>query len=109
MLYLEISFDSIYMIALSYKLGELSGPLTEQLKRLGNHDMNLALNINPDFKELAGLIQLHRLEALYKMDPKLRNNKKLAQILQMAENEEQNEEEVKKTKVIQIVIYESSV
>lgn len=43
------------------------------------------------------------------MDPKLRNNKKLAQILQMAENEEQNEEEVKKTKVIQIVIYESSV
>ncbi|KAB7501831.1 Potassium channel subfamily K member 9 [Armadillidium nasatum] len=88
------------MKALSYKLGELSGPLTEQLRRLGNHDMNLALNINPDFKELAGLIQLHRLEALYKMDPKLRNSKKLAQILQMAENEEQNEEEVKKTKKV---------
>ncbi|XP_071513997.1 potassium channel subfamily K member 15-like [Panulirus ornatus] len=108
---------------LSGRLGELSGPLADQLKRLGEQagDISIDVHLMKDLKELRNALQLStRLEAISRMDPKLRSDAKLVELLKAHLNGQENSEdalsekeplqpEANKKKVIQVVIYESSV
>ncbi|KAK8734065.1 hypothetical protein OTU49_005997 [Cherax quadricarinatus] len=114
------------MKELSGRLGELSGPLAEHLKRLGEQagDINIDVHLMKDLKELRSAIQLsNRLQALSKLDPKMGNDTKIVELLKAHLNEEKDDSaflgsledtellqpSAAKRKVIRVVIYESSV
>ncbi|KAK7068829.1 hypothetical protein SK128_014910 [Halocaridina rubra] len=113
-----------HMKELSGRLGELSGPLADHLRRIGEQagDINIDVHLMKDLKDLRSAIQLSKLEALSKMDPKLKNDARIAELLRehfSAENGDSSffdaldteplRPEPKKRKVIQVVIYETSV
>ncbi|KAK3888167.1 hypothetical protein Pcinc_007752 [Petrolisthes cinctipes] len=106
---------------LSGRLGELSGPLAEQLKRLGEQagDLNIDVHLLKDLKDLRSAIQLNsKLQALT-LDPKL---KKELVVMDLLKSHLEGEGEggggetetlqppslTPKRKVIQVVIYETS-
>ncbi|KAG7173345.1 Potassium channel subfamily K member 9-like 3 [Homarus americanus] len=114
------------MKELSGRLGELSGPLADHLRRIGEQagDINIDVHLMKDLRDLRNAIQLSsRLEALSKMDPKMRNDARIVELLKAHLNGDENgdspfmdladteplQPSVRKKKVIQVVIYETSV
>ncbi|XP_047476089.1 TWiK family of potassium channels protein 7-like [Penaeus chinensis] len=106
----------------SGKLGELSGPLAEHLRRIGEQagELNMDVHLLKDLKDLKTVITLSKLEALTRMDPKLRTDARLAELLKshlsgdegaafLGDVTEALQPNGAKRKVIQVVIYESSV
>ncbi|XP_045595398.2 potassium channel subfamily K member 15 [Procambarus clarkii] len=115
------------MKELSGRLGELSGPLADHLRRLGEQagDINIDVHLMKDLKDLRSAIQLStRLEALSKLDPKLTNDARIVELLKAHLNGEDRDDStflspfedtgllqpsVRERKVIRVVIYETSV